>query len=75
MKKIFILVGILSIFILITYSNTISDLKESLEKNPDNLKLKMDLADEYYKIGNYKKAIEFYNDIIKKKKDENIYYR
>src|SRR6056297_1932 len=75
MKKIFILVGILSIFILITYSNTISDLKESLEKNPDNLKLKMDLADEYYKIGNYKKAIEFYNDIIKKKKDENLYYR
>ena len=75
MKKIFILVGILSIFILIIYSDTISDLKESLEKNPDNLKLKMDLADEYYKIGNYKKAIEFYNDIIKKKKDENIYYR
>lgn len=75
MKKIFILVGILSIFIFIIYSDTISDLKESLEKNPDNLKLKMDLADEYYKIGNYKKAIEFYNDIIKKKKDENIYYR
>ena len=53
----------------------ISKFKELLEKNPENVLARYAVANEYFKLGLYREAVEAINSYLELKDDEGAAYR